>query len=51
MSERARKASRGGPVEPVHALGPKRPLLLLQTDGHAPVARTEMERLASAADG
>lgn len=45
--------AQGGPVEPVRAHGPRPPLLLLQTDGHAPVVRTEMERLASAltADG
>ncbi|MGH7284455.1 MAG: alpha/beta hydrolase [Polyangiaceae bacterium] len=45
--------AQGGDVEPVHALGNKRPLLLLSTDNEAPTVLAEMERFASAlaADG
>ena len=40
--------AQGGDVEPVHALGPKKPLLLLTTDNEAPTVLAEMDRFASA---
>lgn len=45
--------AQGGDVEPVHALGPKRPLLLLSPGTDAPTVVAEMDRFASAlaADG
>ena len=45
--------AQGGDVEPVHALGKRRPILLLSTDNAAPTVLAEMDRFASAlaADG
>jgi predicted esterase len=45
--------AQGGPVEPVHALGKRAPILLLSTDEEAPQVHAEMDRFASelAADG
>ena len=45
--------AQGGPVEPIHALGKRAPLLLLSTDEEAPIVHAEMDRLGSelTADG
>jgi predicted esterase len=45
--------AQGGPVEPVHALGKRAPILLLSTDEEAPIVHAEMDRFGSelAADG
>jgi dienelactone hydrolase len=45
--------AQGGPVEPVHALGHRAPILLLSTDEEAPQVHAEMDRFGSelAADG
>ncbi len=45
--------AQGGPVEPVHALGHRAPILLLSTDEEAPQVHAEMDRFGAelAADG
>ena len=45
--------AQGGPVEPVHALGRRAPVLLLSTDEEAPTVHAEMDRFGSelASDG
>jgi predicted esterase len=39
--------AQGGPVEPVHALGHRSPILLLTTDEQAPQVHAEMDRFAA----
>lgn len=45
--------AQGGPVEPVHALGNRAPILLLSTNEEAPIVHAEMDRFGSelASDG